>query len=185
MNQIYNSQKEAISKISNIKITSLKRLQVAGIENEGVYLYKDRIFKVSPAKKEFAAASRIKDKNFKNVVKVYNTYECCSYIDNDCNIVYKSYIIEEERLFRNRNSYVFDDLDVSSISLDINRRLPYIVSVINGIAELASVGIIHKDIHSMNIMLDKQNEVKIIDFGHTKIKKILPKINVRAKTIFI
>jgi serine/threonine protein kinase len=184
MQETYNSQKEAIAKLSNIKVSDLKRLRAAGIENEGIYLYKDRIFKVSSSRKEFTAANRIKNKDFKNVVKVYNTYECYSYIGYSSNIIYKSYIIEEEKLFRNRKSYVFDDLDVSFISSDINRRLPFIVSVINGIAELASIGIIHNDLHSMNIMLDKHNQVKIIDFGFAKIKKQFQKVNVRAKTLY-
>ena len=185
MSIIYKSPLHAIAKITNINKNSIKKLFVAGIENDGIYLYEDRVFKVATSKREFLAAQRIIGKDFKNVVKIYSAHEITSYLYEDSYKTYKSYIIEEERLFRDRKSYVFDDLDISFVTVDVNRRLPYFVSVLNGLAELASIGIIHNDVHSMNVMMDKNNEAKIIDFGFSKIKKTYENVKVRAETILL
>jgi serine/threonine protein kinase len=185
MSIIYESPLDAIYKITNINKNSIKKLFVAGIENDGIYLYEDRIFKVAISKREYLAAQRIIGKDFKNVVKIHSATEITSYLYENSYETAKSYIIEEERLFRDRKSYVFDDLDISFVSVDVNRRLPYFVSVLNGLAELASVGIVHGDLHSMNIMMDKNNEAKIIDFGFSKLKKTFGDVKVRAQTLLL
>ena len=182
MDKIYKNPKDAISKLANLDKRSIKRLKVSGIENDGVFLCKDRIFKVTSSKREFLAAKRIMQEDFQNVVKIYNIYECLVIFYEK---PYRTYVIEEEKLFRDKRNYVFDDLDVSFASVDINKRLPYFVSVLNGLAELASVGIEHNDLHSMNIMMDEKGSVKIIDFGYAKLKKVVQTVNVRANTLYI
>ena len=179
---VYSTQKDAISKLADINKRCIKRLKISGIENDGIFLYKDKIFKVTSSKREFLAAKRIMQEDFENVVKIYNVYECFIIFYEK---PYKSYIIEEERLFRDKRNYVFDDLDISFASVDINKRLPYFVAVLNGLAELASIGVEHNDLHTLNIMMSNSGVVKIIDFGFAKLKKVYQKINVRAKTILL
>lgn len=166
---VFYTQKEAISALANVPICDLIKIRANGLENDGVYRTENKIYKISSSKKELLVANKLIDKKFKNVVTVYGAYECdiLSLHGN----VWKSYIIEEERLFRNKKQFVFDDLDINSISIDVNKRVPFFVSVLNGVIELASIGVFHKDLHCLNVMLDKAGTPKIIDFGIVTIKK--------------
>lgn len=182
MNEIYKTPKDAIANLANLDKRSIKRLKVSGVENDGIFLCKDRIFKITSSKREFLAAKRIMQEDFQNVVKIHNIYECLMIFSEK---PYRTYILEEERLFRDKRNYVFDDLDIAFACVDINKRLPYFVAVLNGLAELASIGVEHNDLHSLNIMMDKIGEIKIIDFGFAKLKKTCQIVNVRAKTLYI
>lgn len=178
MEKFLNEQ-EAISKLYNIPICNLKKAAEFGIENNGVFLYKDKAFKASFSSREFKTAIRLIDQDFKNVVKIFSALEC-KILSKDTSKYWKIFIIEEERLFRSKHKYCFDDLDLMSLNKDVENRLPYFVNIINGIIELASVGIIHNDIHSYNIMLDKNDVPKIIDFGQITLRKKYNKINMNV-----
>jgi serine/threonine protein kinase len=180
----YNSPKKAIAGLAKISQRTLRRLKVSGIENDGIYATKTRIFKLCGSRREYLAAKRLIGKDFSNVVKVYHAYECDIYYSFSDHPL-KTYVIEEERLYRSGRNFVFDYLCLSDIYPDVNRRLPYFVGVINGLAELASVGIIHNDLHTLNVMSDASGQVKIIDFGFAKIKRVYDAVNVRAKTVII
>jgi len=170
---------EAITTITKLKETDLKKVKVYGLENDGIYKTEDRIFKIASSRKEFMAAQRLIGRDFKNVVKVYNATECA--IVSMFGNVWKSYIIEEERLYRKKNALVFNDLDINSVSLDIHTRVPFYVHLLNGIIELASVGILHEDLHSLNVMTDLNDVPKIIDFGIIKLKKKYEPIKLSVK----
>jgi serine/threonine protein kinase len=172
---VFNTQREAISALTKVAASDLIKIRASGLENDGIYRTEDRIYKVSSSKKELLVANKLIGKKFKNVVTVYGAYEC-DILSSNGN-VWKSYIIEEERLFRNKKQFVFDNLDINSIGIDINRRVPFFVSVLNGVIELASLGIFHKDLHCLNVMLDKCGTPKIIDFGIVTIKKKFDDIN--------
>ena len=172
----FKNEQEAISYIYKIPILELKKAAEFGIENNGVFLYKDKAYKASFSSKEFKAVKRLIDKDFKNVVNIYSATEC-KILSKYSNKYWKIFLIEEERLYRNKHKYCFDDLDLISLNKDIKNRLPYFVNVINGIIELSSAGIVHNDIHSYNIMLDKNNIPKIIDFGQVTLRKEYSNIN--------
>ena len=168
----YNSPKEAINKLYGIPENELIKLRKKwGLENDGIFAYKDRIFKISSSRKEFFAAQRLIGKEFKNVVKVFSCKECqiLSYYETVC----WAYVIEEERLHRNGKEYLYDSLDIGMIADDIDKRMPYMIAVMNGIIELSKAGIKHCDLHCANIMMDKKGNPKIIDFGIVSLKKII------------
>lgn len=166
----YDNQKEAISKIFSIKISDIKKKNGFGLENDGIYQYKDRIFKLTSSKREFSAAKRLVGKDFKNVVKVYSS-NLCNIYNEQTDSIWKTYIIEEEKLNRNGANFLFNDLNLHTLCINVEKRLPFFVGIMNGLVELASVGIIYYDIHSMNIMFGNSNQVKIIDFGCVSVKR--------------
>ena len=166
----YNSVKEAISKLYNIPEEDLIKLKSYGLENEGIYKNKDRIYKVSTSKREFLAAQRLIGKDLKNVVNIYSVQVCKA--KSVYNKIWTFYLIEEELLFRNKKEYLYDSLDLNIISKDIKKRVPFMLAVMNGIIELSELGIFHNDLHCGNILMDKNKVAKIIDFGIVSLKKI-------------
>jgi len=167
--KVYKNAKLAISNLANVNKNRLKKIPAYGMENDCIYSNDNKIYKVTSSKQEFLASKRIIGKKFKNIVKIFDSYECN--ILSDMGSVWKSYIIEEEKLKREKRKFVFDSLDLCVLSENVKERLPYFVSVINGLAELDSIGIKYKDLHSMNIMNDNDGNVKIIDFGYVSLKK--------------
>jgi len=165
----YNSAKEAISKLYDIPENKLIKLKKFGLENDGIYACDDKIYKVASSRKEFLAAERLIGKNFTNVVKVYSCKSCK--IMSEYERVWESFIISEEHLYRSKNEYVYNSLDINMISENIEKRVPYMIAIMNGIVELASVGIKHADLHSLNILMSKKGIPKIIDFGIVSLKK--------------
>jgi len=194
------SQKEAISAFSGIAQDKIIKVSVGGIENDGIYkvedknykislrkdkikvsiavgsnendgFYKaeDKIYKISNSRKEFDAAKRLIGKNFKNVVKVYSANECLILSTN--NNFWVSFVIEMEKLTRAGNEFVYKNLDLDTLNLDVKKRIPYMIDVLNGVLELESLGIKHEDLHTMNIMRDKDGNQKIIDFGIISLKR--------------
>jgi len=177
--KIYDTAKLAISELANVELGNLKKVYNFGIENDAIYSCGDKIFKVTSARQEYLASKRIIGQDFKNVVKIYDSFECniLGYHDDT---IWKSYIIEEEKLTRERYKFVFKDLDLYTLSVDVENRLPYFVSVINGLAELNSIGIRYDDLHSLNIMSTKDGVIKILDFGYVSIKRKFNKTNMRV-----
>ncbi len=173
---MFQTRKDALSTLANINKNQIKKLRTFGMENEGIFTYQDRVFKFSASKREFLIAKRLIGKNFKNVVKIHNTYECdvlgiCS------RNVWKSYIIEEEKLKRIGKSFAFDDFDLQRVCVDVERRAPYFAAILNGIVELSSIGIRYNDLHPLNVMYDNNQVAKIIDFGLASTKRKFQQIN--------
>lgn len=178
---IYKTQQEALLKLFDLTIDSYKKIPAMGIENVGLYRTNDRIYKFSTSRKEYDVGKILQKHTLKNVVNIYSV-NVCKILTKPCyGDYYYAYIIEQEKCFRNKRSFVFDDLDISLLTEKFNERVPYFVGIINGIAELLSLGIQHKDLHSMNIMFDKQNNPKIIDFGICSIKTKIDKPKFKIK----
>lgn len=172
--KVYDNAKLAISELANIDKSALKLFRRSGAEHDRLYSYNDKIFKVTPSRQEFLASKRLIGKDFNNVVKIFNSFECCVLSDYDRVTKWKSYIIEEEKL---KKSGFLNDLTLYDLSCNIEKKLSYYVDIINGLIELSSVGIIHNDIHTLNTMKDDNGNVKIIDFGFATIKKKYNKLN--------
>jgi len=175
---MFDTQKDAIALFAGINKRKLKRMRAFGMENDGIFSYKDKIYKISSSKREFLAANKIKGKDFNNVVKIFGTYEC-DILGRNRKTLWKSFILEEEKLKRLGKSYAFDDFDLQRVCCDVGRRLPYFVGILNGLAELASIGIEYNDLHPLNVMYDEKEAVKIIDFGFATIKRKYPKMDMR------
>ncbi len=173
--QTYKSQQEALLKLYNLTIDSYKKIPAPGIENVGLYRTSNKIYKFSTSRKEYDVGNVLKGLALKNVVNIYSV-NVCKILTKPCyGDSYYAYIIEQERCFRNKRKFVFDDLDISLLFEKFDERIPYFVGIVNGISELLNYGIEHKDLHSMNVMFDKDNNPKIIDFGICKIKTKIQK----------
>ena len=166
---IYKNLKQAISDKANIPKTELRKLKVLGLMNEGIFASKDRIYKIVSCSREAKAAIRLIGKNFKNVVKIYNVYDFTAKLKIDTR-PWHGYIIEQEKLFCSYKDLNFLHLPFASIANN-PERAEYINSIANGIKELLSLGICHKDLHQSNIMLSKDNNLKIIDFSIVNLKR--------------
>jgi len=176
--KVYDHPKLAIEDLANVNKKYLKHIPNFGMENDYIYSYKDRVFKITSSKQEFLASKRIIGRNFNNVVKIYDSFEC-DILGKHSNNIWKSYVIEEEMLYRNGGEFLFKKLDFCALMGNVEKRLPYFVSVINGLIELESVGIRYNDLHSLNVMFDKEKNAKLIDFGYVSLKKKYKPINVR------
>jgi serine/threonine protein kinase len=173
---MFHSDKEAISALCGVHESLLKKVQFSsGLENDGMYCFGNRVYKISSKRREFLASKRLIGHKFKNVVNIYSAHECKILSNNDS--VWDSYIIEQEKLYKNINTPRFDKLDLDVFATNVNKNMHYFIGVMRGISELASVGIIHKDLHSLNIMSDKNNNPKIIDFGIVVLKRNFEPIN--------
>jgi serine/threonine protein kinase len=59
---------------------------------------------------------------------------------------------------------------IDSGPIKINEILKIIVQAAEGLQEAHEKGTVHRDIKSANIMIDRKNQVKILDFGLAKLK---------------
>ena len=168
---MYKNQKDAVSDLMGISKSKLKKVIAFGMENDGLLSYGDRIFKISSSKAEFLIAKRLIGETFKNVVNIYSANEC-DILGKHKKNVWKSYIIEQEKLKRVGKSFAFGDFELQTACLDPMRRIPYFAGVLNGIAELASIGITYYDLHPLNVMYDEEEQPKIIDFGYAALSRI-------------
>jgi serine/threonine protein kinase len=174
---MYENPKLAISNLFKINSSKLKKLKTVGMEHDYIYSLHDKVYKITSSKTEFLASKRIIGNKFNNVVNIFDSYEC-DILSPNKDSIWKSYIIEEEKLFRDK-SLLYKNIDLKSLSFDLEKRLPLFVSIINGLIELSSVGIIYDDFHTMNVMRDKNNNIKIIDFGLVILKKDVKNIKNR------
>ncbi|CAO1372336.1 unnamed protein product [Diamesa hyperborea] len=65
--------------------------------------------------------------------------------------------------------------------LSESRSCEYFRQILSAIEYCHSVGVCHRDIKCENILLDKKNQVKIIDFGFAKCIKSVPKTSGQEK----
>ncbi len=56
--------------------------------------------------------------------------------------------------------------------LDDTTILQYMTEICNGLKDIHSLGIVHRDINPNNIMITKDNHIKIIDFGISRTVKL-------------
>lgn len=164
--QIYDL-KDLVSQVAGIDKKKLERLKSGGIEHIVIYKTDDKIYKVTNSVKEYQACNRLKGNDFKNVVKIHDVHTVKA--THPLNIFgFTLYIIEQERLYRFKHSNTFEVLDMDCLETDPVNRVNFFVDIMNGILELASVGIKHTDLHALNTMNDKSGNLKIIDFGCAK-----------------
>ena len=170
---IYKNLKQAISDKCGVREDELTKLKVFGLGNEGIFASKDKVYKITISSKEAKASRRLIGKNFKNVVKIHNVYDF--YVKPHIfSIVsdkpWRGYIIEQEKLFRGKKDKHFSHFTLDFILGDFSRTYE-LLSIINGLQELDSIGIKHKDFHSLNIMRDKYDNLKIIDFSIVSLRR--------------
>ncbi len=95
----------------------------------------------------------------KNIVKIYDDFLI---IDKNWGCILLEYIDG------------FNLLDYQlKYDLDNNQKYSIILKILNTVKSAHMRGIIHRDIKPTNVMIDIDNNVKIIDFGTSKIKSIV------------
>ena len=161
----FHNYEEAIICLSDEEIC---RHVQKSVFNEGIFITKNKVFKITLYSNEAKACKRLIGKTFKNVCKIHNVY---SIKVTDGESSWKAHVIEQEKLHRDE-SISFFNLDFKYIMRDINKRAEIAKSIINGLLELESIGITYSDLHSSNVMRDSKNRLKIIDFGFAKVKRI-------------
>jgi|SRR5690554_577578 len=104
--------------------------------------------------------------NHPNIVRIYNYY---AYEES-----YTGYIIMEYIDGKNIDK-LFEDEDFFSVLLfeDTKKLDNIFIQLIDGFCFLEKMGIMHRDIREGNILVDKNYNVKIIDFGFGKLNKTL------------
>mmetsp|Transcript_50868 Transcript_50868/g.75375 ORF Transcript_50868/g.75375 Transcript_50868/m.75375 type:complete len:568 (+) Transcript_50868:56-1759(+) len=107
----------------------------------------------------FREATSLYRINHSNIVDFYGAIE----LDDDGQPVYA---IVTEVLDVTLDEYLLKHNDIT-----IEKRRAIIQGVINGLGFLHSMGIIHRDLKPQNIMMDKEDVPKIIDFGLSKQKE--------------
>jgi serine/threonine-protein kinase 11 len=111
--------------------------------------------KIDNFRKEINIMSRLDNKN---VIKLYNTYECKSQTDD-----------------KSSKLYLFIDYCIASMDVLVknasNQRLCnwqaqfYFKQLINGLEYLHSINVIHNDIKPSNLLISNENCLKICDFS--------------------
>lgn len=127
--------------------------------------------------KEIAILKKVNHRNLvklfeimynKNKGKIYLVLEYCehgdlmTYNEEENKFTVNKYIFENN--FKNNKSTDPENLQYSESQI---RR--FVRQIIKGLNYLHRIGIIHKDIKPNNILLDKNNECKIIDFNFSAI----------------
>jgi serine/threonine protein kinase len=155
--------------------SSIKKLSTGGMQNCGLYLFKDRILKFSYSISEAKACTRLIGKKFNNVVKIYAVQKFLLPLENGKKTTV--YAIEQERLQRKKGlnfySLEIEDVILSGLkqSISVKETTSYIKQILNGYVELESVGVIYRDLHSSNVMSDVSGNLKIIDFGCVTVRR--------------
>lgn len=68
------------------------------------------------------------------------------------------------------NKSLYEQLSTSDVQISWPMRTNYCYDIAAGLAYLHSVNVVHRDLKSLNILLDKENRAKISDFGLSVIK---------------
>ena len=99
---------------------------------------------------EFETINFLSKINHINIIKCYEIFE-------DINSFYYIYEYCQNEIFFNLNTISFEE------------KFKIFKEIINGIEFLHSIGIIHRDLKQHNLLLGNDNNIKIIDFGFSKI----------------
>ena len=98
--------------------------------------------------------------NHPNIEKIYGYFEGYNPLDYQvCSFFILEYI-EGENLFN-----IMEKYQKRNENIDQNLIMKIFFGTVNGLHHLHGKGIIHRDISPDNIMLDKNNQIKITDFG--------------------
>jgi serine/threonine protein kinase len=101
--------------------------------------------------------------------KIYLVLEYCEHgdlmsFDEEKNIFTVNKYIFEKHLKKNKG-----ELDIEKVHYTENLIRTFIRQIIRGLNYLHRIGVIHKDLKPNNILLDKDNNCKIIDFNFSAI----------------
>lgn len=119
----------------------------------------------------------LKKVNQRNLVKLYEIivnkpkgkiYLVLEYCENGELMTYdddKNKFYVNKNIFKKYLNSKSDDINIDELYYSENQIKKFIRQIIKGINYLHRIGIIHKDIKINNILLDKNNECKIIDFN--------------------
>jgi len=157
--------------------TIYDRNKYTGIDNIAIYMSKDRVIKFTCKKKEANACKRLMNKRLKNVVKIHNVYSLywpAEWAPSSNKFGYEQiYAIEMEKLYY-KERFAQSDLLIEDIiyKFSINKGCELLSDIVNGYKELMRYGIFYRDLHSRNIMFDKNGVLKFIDFGIIDLKSI-------------
>jgi len=164
----YTETWEAVSDYLGIPTSKFEMICEKGVGNEGVYAYKNKVYKVTDYLSEITVCKRLLGHSFKNVVKIHNIAKFYLVSDFAKTGRYMMYIVEMERLMPDP-SFDFDSINVEKfLRKQVRKRAALVREIMRGLEELASVGIQYHDLHSDNVMVDKRGNRKIIDFGFCK-----------------
>ncbi|CAG8820612.1 22373_t:CDS:2, partial [Gigaspora margarita] len=100
---------------------------------------------------------------FMNKLKMYIDLNLCENIIDFWESLKRYFLVME---FAN-NSDLYTFLQLNYDSLNWNQRLNLAFQIARGLSVLHSKGIIHRDLHDTNILIDNR-EAKITDFGHAR-----------------
>ena len=98
--------------------------------------------------------------NHPNLEKIYGYFEGNNPLDNKECIFFVLELIDGENLYSISEKY-----EKRKENIDQNLIMKIFLGTDNGLSYLHGKGIIHRDIAPDNIMLDKNNQIKITDFG--------------------
>ena len=112
-------------------------------------------------KREAKAAAAL---NHVNIVTIYEVNE---YED-------QTYIAMEHVDGRTLKDMISDPGSRRAVPLPIDTVLNIATQIASGLAAAHEKGIVHRDIKPQNILVDKNNHVKILDFGLAKLKGVSP-----------
>ncbi len=98
-------------------------------------------------------------------------YEVINFLSkiNHVNIIKCYEIFEDINSFYYIYEYCHNDIFFSLNTISFEDKFKILKDIINGIDFLHSVGIIHRDLKQHNLLLGSDNNIKIIDFGFSKI----------------
>ena len=98
--------------------------------------------------------------NHPNIEKIYGYFEGYNPLDNKACSFFVLEFIDGENLDNIRQKY-----QKRKENIDQNLIMKIFLGIMNGLSYLHKKGITHRDICPDNIMLDKNNQIKITDFG--------------------
>lgn len=98
------------------------------------------------------------------------------YINNDIILIYKYYEKGDLFSYINKNNY---------IKVSVIRKI--VLQILEVLVFLKKYNIIHIDLKAENILLDKRNNIKVIDFEHSEIIKNnnVKKLSIRGTYIYL
>lgn len=155
---IYNGKKSTVKIVENI---------ISGNKYISKISYKDKIEKnynfIKSAKNEIYMLSILNHKNIVNFIEAYN--------DNDKIVLIMEYI-DGYTLYDKIKFYQYNENELSHI----------ISEILNGLIYIHKKKILHRDIKLTNIMINNDNNIKIIDFNSAEFIDYLNEKSIKTGT---